>query len=164
MKNKGNIVSLVQLAAVFAVHRNTVAAWVKRGCPYLQKADRSQGIEWQFDTAEVHQWRTDQAVTNAVGDTSEADQEELYRRKLAAETTIAEVNAAKQRGEVADLEEVERQWRDTVLELRARIRQIPIRVAPQLLGVTELAEIKEILLDEVDESLTTLAFQFDDEE
>jgi len=162
-KQKGNIVSLVRLSGFFGVHRNTVSSWVKKGCPYIQKADRSRGQEWKFSTAEVAQWRTDQAVHDLIGDTASVDKEELQTRKLAAETTIAEIEAATRRGEVADLVEIEKQWTNTMIELRSRLRQLPARVAPQILGVKNLGEIKEVLLDEVDETLTTLAYQFDDE-
>ena len=163
-KSQGNIVSLTQLSGFFAVHRNTVSAWVKRGCPYVQKADRGRGQEWQFSTAEVAQWRTDQAVHDLVGDTTDVDKEELQKRKLAAETTIAEIDAATKRGEVADLVEIEKQWTNTLIELRSRLRQLPARVAPQIIGVKNLGEVKEILLDEIDETLTTLAYQFDEDE
>ena len=157
MSGKGQIVSASGLAAVFGVHRNTVNNWVKKGCPYIQKADRRRGQEWQFSTAEVAQWRTEQAIIDAVGDTATVDKEELIKRKLAAETTIAEIEAAKRKGQVAELDEIEKQWSDTIIELRARFRQLPARVAAQLVGVTSKAEIKEILLDEIDETLTVLA-------
>lgn len=139
------------------MHRNTIAAWVKQGCPFVQRGNKSQGKDWVFDTAEVAQWRADKAVRDSVGDTNESSEDELRRRKLAAETTIAEIDAAKKRGEVALLEEIERIWRDSLLELKARIRLLPSRVAGRLVGLSDETEIKSVLLDEVDQSLTVLS-------
>ncbi len=144
-------------AEIFGVHRNTVAAWVKQGCPFVQRGNKSQGKDWVFDTAEVAQWRADKAVRDSVGDTNDSSEDELRRRKLAAETTIAEIDAAKKRGEVALLEEIERIWRDSLLELKARIRLLPSRVAGRLVGLSDETEIKSVLLDEVDQSLTVLS-------
>lgn len=144
-------------AEIFGVHRNTIAAWVKQGCPFVQRGNKSQGKDWVFDTAEVAQWRADKAVRDSVGDTNESSEDELRRRKLAAETTIAEIDAAKKRGEVALLEEIERIWRDSLLELKARIRLLPSRVAGRLVGLSDETEIKSVLLDEVDQSLTVLS-------
>lgn len=123
--------------------------------PYIQKGER--GKEWQFDTADVLQWEKEQAVNNAIGDVDAVDKDELIRRKLAAETTIAEIEAAKKRGEVALLSEVEKAWRDTAVELRTRVRLIPSRVAGQLTGLSDESEIKSVLLNEVDQSLTVLS-------
>jgi len=162
--HKGNVVSLSQLAGFFGVHRNTVAAWVKKGCPFISQADRNQGREWQFSTAEVAQWRADQAVRDCIGDTTDVSKEDLIKRKLAAETTIAEIEASIRRGEVAPLSEIERQWANTIIEVRARFRQLPARVAPQVFGIKKLSEVKEILLQEVDETLTVLSYEFDEDE
>lgn len=159
----GKQVSQSECASVFGVHRNTVAAWVKKNCPVVQVGNKSQGRDWILDTAAVAQWRAEQAVQNAVGNTEAATEDELRCRKLAAEVTIAEIDAAKKRGEVALLGEVEKVWRDYLLEFKARIRQVPTRVAGQLLGVTNETEIKAVLLDEIDETLTVLSdFTVDD--
>lgn len=157
-KIRGERVSLSGLAAFFGVHRNTVTAWVKRGLPYVQKADRDKGVEWVFDTAEAAQWRIDQAVHELGGDTRDLSPAILEQRKLAAETELAEVKAALAKGEVASLDEIRRQLADNASEVKARLRQIPSRAAPQLLGVQKEKEIKAILLDEIDEVLTSIAY------
>lgn len=150
-------VSQTACADIFGVHRSTVAAWLRQGCPYVQKADKKQGKDWVLDTADVAQWRADKAVQDSVGDHDQASDEELKRRKLAAETTIVEIEAAKKRGEVALLEEIERVWINTMLEFKARVRLLPSRVAGRLVGVSDETEIKRVLLDEVDQTLTVLS-------
>jgi phage terminase Nu1 subunit (DNA packaging protein) len=160
----GKKVSQSQCASTFGVHRNTLANWLKQGCPYDQKANKPQGKDWVLDTADVAQWREDQAIKNTIGDMSQVTEDELKRRKLAAETTILEIEAAKKRGEVAPLEDMETAWRDAVLEFKARIRLLPSRCANQLTGLSDETEIKAVLLDEVDQTLTVLSEYSDDDE
>lgn len=143
------------LAELLGCSLPTITSKVQRGMPYLQKGQR--GKEWLFDSAAVVSWEKDQAIKNTIGDLSAVSEDEMKRRKLAAETTIVEIEAAKKRGEVAPLHEMEMAWRDAVLEFKARIRLLPSRVAGQLVGLDNETEIKSVLLDEVDQSLTVLS-------
>jgi len=138
------------------IHRNTLYSWVERGCPYVKKADRLRGIEWKFDSGEVVQWRLDQATQDAIADNATATEDELKRRKLAAETVLAELQTAKARGQVGDLDEFERQVTNASIEIRTRLQQMAGRVAPMLAGL-KVAQINRILRDEVDQALTVLA-------
>ena len=156
MKSKGKIVSLSALAAFLGIHRNTLYSWVERGCPYVKKADRLRGIEWKFDSGEVVQWQLDQAIQDVVADNATATEDELRRRKLAAETVLAELQTAKARGEVGSLDEFERQVTNAAIEIRKRLQQMADRVAPMVVGL-KVTEIKRILRDEVDQALTVLA-------
>jgi phage terminase Nu1 subunit (DNA packaging protein) len=143
------------LAELLGCSLPTITSKVQRGMPYLQRGQR--GKEWMFDTADVISWEKDQAIINTIGDVKGVSEDEMKRRKLAAETTILEIDAAKKRGEVAPLHEMEMAWRDAVLEFKARIRLLPSRVAGQLVGLENETEIKAVLLDEVDQSLTVLS-------
>ena len=156
MKNKGRIISLSALATFLGIHRNTLYSWVERGCPYVKKADRLRGIDWKFDSGEVVQWRLDQAIQDAIADTSTATENELRRRKLAAETVLAELQTAKARGEVGSLDEFERVVTNGSIEIRKRLQQMADRVAPMVIGL-KVSEVKRILRDEVDQALTVLA-------
>ena len=153
----GKNVSVNELSTLIGVHRDTVSSWLRRGCPYVQKANKKSGKNWLLDIKEVIEWKEAEAVRSAVGDTGLADAEELKRRKLAAETSIAEIAAAKEKQEVAEIATFEKQWASTCLEIRARFRQIPGRVASQLASIKDEPEIKEVLLDEIDEALTALS-------
>lgn len=156
-------VNRAELAEILGVSLPTITSKVNKGMPYVQKGQR--GKEWTFDTAEVFAWEKNQAIASAVGDLESVQEEELRRRKLAAETTIVEIEAAKKRGEVATIDEIERVWRDAILELKARIRLLPSRVAGRLVGLSDETEIKSVLLDEVDQSLTVLSeYSVEDED
>lgn len=153
----GRKVSQSECAAVFGVHRNTVGNWLKAGCPFIQKANKKQGKDWILNTAEVAQWRAELAVKNAVGDTKDLDEVELRKRKLAAETTVAEIEAATRRGEVATIETIEKQWTDLVIEVRQRLMQVGKRSAASLVGMKDKREIQAVIEDEIEQCLELLA-------
>lgn len=44
-----------EAAEFFGVHVATVDAWLRRGCPYLQRGNR--GKSWVFDLLDVAKWR-----------------------------------------------------------------------------------------------------------
>ena len=87
---------------------------------------------------------------------SNATEDELRRRKLAAETVLAELQTTKARGEVGSLDEFERQVTSAAIEIRTRLQQMAVRVAPMVAGL-KVSEVKRILRDEVDQALTVLA-------
>ena len=153
----GKAVSVTELAQLTGVHRDTISAWLRKGCPYLEKADKRNGKNWLLDVRAVMEWREKEAVRNALGDTNVADAEELKRRKLAAETSIAEIAAAREKEAVAEIETFEKVWQTACLEFSARLRQLPSRVATQVAALKDEAQIKEVLLDEIDQTLVALS-------
>ncbi|WP_296052312.1 terminase small subunit [uncultured Alteromonas sp.] len=144
-----------ELAELLGVTLPSIDLRIRKGMPFDCKGGR--GKPWVFDSSECVEWEKQQAINNALGDTDTTDTEELKRRKLAAETTIAEIDAAKKRGEVASLIEIERVWSQALIELRTRLRLIPARVSSRVLSLQNESDIKAALLDEVDQALTTLA-------
>ena len=142
------------LAEVFDVSMPTVDSWVRGGCPVLKRGGRGQ--EWQFDTAAVATWLRDRAVTDATGDTK-LDEAELRRRRLVADTALAELDLAKAKGLVVPLDQIERNLARAFAEVRANLRKIPGNVVSLLIGETEERKFKKVLLDEIDQVLESLA-------
>lgn len=70
---------------------------------------------------------------------------------------IAEVDAAKARGEVADIEHIQRVWAGICAESRIRFRNIPTRVVSVLVGETDERKIKDVLQSEIDQVLDGMA-------
>ena len=115
-----------------------------------------RGKEWKFDNSEVTSWRIDRKVAEATG-AERADEEELRRRKLAAETELAELELAKARGDVVGVAQIERNLSSLFAEIRTNVRNIPDRVVSSLIGMTSEREFKEILLREIDLVLSALS-------
>lgn len=149
---KGQIVNRTGLSDVFGVAMNTIDAWVRAGCPFIQRG-QGRGKEWQFNTAAVAKWRADIAVKDATG-TTQTDEAEISRRKAMAGMRLAELNLAKAMGEVAPIAEFERAQAGRDAAVRANIMNVPARVVLQLLGETDETVFKTKLREEL-----TLALQ-----
>ncbi len=49
------IVNRAELASIFDISLPTVDAWVRKGCPVVERGGR--GREWQFFVPDVFNWR-----------------------------------------------------------------------------------------------------------
>lgn len=151
----GRRVNKGDLAAVFGVSLTTIGGWVRRGCPFLVAGSKT--VPWEFDTAAVARWREQQAAIAAQGDTSDLDIDEAKRRKLAAEAALAEIDLARARGEVVEIEQVAEVIGEQFSALRARLMAMPSKVAPLVIGVGDLGEVREVIDDHVRDALAELS-------
>jgi phage terminase Nu1 subunit (DNA packaging protein) len=156
-KLAGKKVSQSECAIVFGIHRNTLGSWLKQGCPYVKKANKALGINWILDTAAVAQWREEQAIKNTVGDLTALGEDELKRRKLQAETSILEIDAAKKRGEVAPIDDMERAWQNISIAISTRMLLVPGRCSMHLLMIDNETVIKNLIEEEIRQGLTEAA-------
>lgn len=143
---KGKQVTRQALADVFGVSLPTIDAWVRKGCPFVEKGGR--GREWQFNTAQVSKWLRDRDVEEATGGIPD-DLEELKLREQKAKTELTELELAERKGEVALIAEFERIWAMSMGQLRQNILGVPQRAVLQLLGETDERVFKEKLKNEI---------------
>lgn len=148
-------VNRAELAEILGVSLPTITSKVSKGMPFEQRGGR--GKEWTFDTAAVFQWEKEQAILSATGDLSSVTDDELKRRKLAAETTLVELEAAKKRGEFIPREEIEKLLSELVIATRTRLLLVPRRCAVHLIGLSDETEIRGIIEAEQLEALTELS-------
>ncbi|ATG35911.1 putative terminase small subunit [Phaeobacter piscinae] len=154
-KNRGREVNRTELAEINGVSLPTVESWVRRGCPVVQRGGR--GRAWQFNTAEVRNWREDDIRAEA-SNATHANKDELLLRKLRAETEQVELDLAKAREQVVPVDQFERAMTKAFGEVRAGLRNaLPGRVARRLLGESDETKMKEVMLDEVDQILLVLS-------
>lgn len=78
-------------------------------------------------------------------------------RKLRAEATLAELELAKQREEVAPLSECEKAWEQFCVILRTNMLNIPTRIAGSIIGETDERRLKAVLREEITLALQTAA-------
>jgi terminase small subunit / prophage DNA-packing protein len=147
-------VNLQQACEHLGKSPNTLKAWFKRGCPVQIKGN--QKTEWKIALADVLRWREEQAINEAISDLPD-DIEQLKIRKLKAETLLIEIEAAKKRGEVALLEEVERVMTAMAIEIRTGLLLIPQRLASQIVNLNSSAEVQKLMTEEITLVLTALS-------
>lgn len=163
-KGRGKKVNRAELATVFGVSLVTIDAWVRAGCPFDERGT-GKGSPWVFDTADVAAWRESRAFENG-GQGEQTDDNALKRRKMTAETQLAELELAREMGLVAPLDQMERALQRVFAEIRGNLRNIPSRVASLIVGETDERILKSTLLAEIDlvlESLTTFDLADDTE-
>lgn len=151
--NKGKQVNRTELATLFGVSLPTVDGWVRNGIPHHRPLG-SRSV--MFNTADVANWLRDRAREEATG-AAPADEQQLKRRKLLAETEEAELKLAKAKGEVAPVREFERATAGLMATIRQNIMNVPARAVLQLLGCTDEAEFKAKLRAELVLALETAA-------
>lgn len=83
-------------------------------------------------------------------DVKSADFYQHKARKMKADADIAEIEAAKRRGDAIDAQEVKQAWSMIISEVRANLlSNTPQRIASRMVGVTDEVGIKKIVKEEI---------------
>lgn len=143
-----------QVAEVFGISLPTVDAWVRQGCPVVQRGSR--GVEWAFDTAAVVKWRHQRALEDATGD-KQQDSDEIERRTKLAKMRQAELKVAEEMSLVAPVREFEQAQAARYTLIRANLLNVPGRAVLQLLGEMDETIFKQKLRAEIILALDTAA-------
>lgn len=150
------LLSSIELAKHYKVQRSTIYTWIKEGCPIAEQGAQGKSAH-MFDSLDVAKWREKRAVQNIIGNAEVLSKEEAQRRKLQAEASLTELELARKRGEVADLTEMQAELSHKFAEVRSAMRKIPERTVLRVVGETDEAKIKAILLQEIDSALQAIA-------
>ncbi|MCF7728667.1 terminase small subunit [Sulfitobacter sp. M22] len=156
-------VSLSGLATLLNRDRNTVMKWtVDEDFPIIQRADKSAGLNWIFDVADVVKFLETKASRNAatalVGDLG-ADGigiEEAKRRKAVAESVLAELNVDQTLGTVVLISDALEQVASEYSALRNALQNIASKVSVDLTGLDKEYEIQKIIDAAILDALSTL--------
>jgi phage terminase Nu1 subunit (DNA packaging protein) len=143
-----------EVARHMGVTPPTIDRWIKDGMPVVQRGSR--GVEWVFDLPEVIRWWGDRREKLALGD-APTDLDEIQKRTATARMLQAELELAKAMGQVAPLDQMERNLSKLFAELRANMRNIPGNIVTQLIGETDERRFKQVLLQEIDQALEAMA-------
>jgi phage terminase Nu1 subunit (DNA packaging protein) len=151
------IVSAAALAEYYEVDRRTVTNWVNSDppCPSWK-----EGNERKFDTAKVADWRERNAARRAADDArreSPADYEDAKARKMAADAELAELQLAKERGELIAVEDALAERVRVYGHLRAKLLNMPAKYAASTVGCRTIAESKIRWEDAVAEAMAVLS-------
>ena len=151
----GRQVNRSELAETFGKSLPTVSAWVKSGCPVVERG--RQGREWVFDTADVADWLEQRAVAAVEGQSVLMDIEEARRRKLVAEAVMAEADADQRLAKLILVEDAEELFGAECATVRTRLLALPSNWAPAVHRCKTVAEVYSILEKAVIEALEDLS-------
>lgn len=141
--------SLMRVAALLDVHRNTVSKWIDDGCPVIQRADRDRGVEWELSLSEIVEWRMSRAVQNAVagyqGEAGQIAKEEADRRRAVANAITAEISADEALGTVVARADAEADIASFCQVLKTGLSNMASKVAARAATMTSAAEIEDMV-------------------
>lgn len=140
----GDTVTEADLAALLAVSTRRVRQLAEQGV--LERIERGR-YELGASIRAL--------MENAAGNGSELQRERI--RKLRADATRAELELARERNEVAPIEQMESIWNTALATIRANMLNIPQRVVTQIIGETNEARMKAALTAEIKMALVTAA-------
>lgn len=141
------------IAEICGVTTETIRNWISSGMP-TRKGEKGERL---YLPAEVMRWREERAAKVALDSVAVTDIEEAKRRKLAAEAAMAELELAKQRGEVAEIEVVAEEVGAALAACRARLLGIGAMTAPRLALAEGAAPMKAIVDDAVRTALEEIS-------
>lgn len=156
----GRLVNRADLAGIFGVSVNTVTNWIEKGCPYVERG--SNGVEWQFDTAAVIDWRIQRAVENVAvnagedgpKDSSKARREDADCRRAVANAIVAEINADEALKAVVSRHDAVADMATFCQVLRTGLSNMASKVAGRAATMTNASEIEAMAKAEMNRAFT----------
>ena len=131
VKNPLNALKQNDIAALFGVTDRTIRNWNDEGLP-----GNGEGRGRVYDWPLVLAWR-DARISGFRGSGSDLSDKE---RKLRAEADLAEMEAAKEAGQLLDANEVQQAWEAFLSRLKVNLDGLPDRAAPLIEDGMNLAE------------------------
>ncbi len=149
--------SLTRAATELGLHRNTLSAWLDRGCPAVTKADRSRGVDWQLKLGDIFDWRVKTAVDDALsgfhGEAGQITKDEADRRKAVAQAQLAEIEVDERRRLVVLRSDAESMAADFAQALRSGVDNGIAKTAGRAATMTDPHEIMEFFWAEWNRSM-----------
>ena len=140
------------LASYFKVSGRTIANWRTLGLPMLSRNryDIAACIEWYAD------WKSAQAMKTVTG-TKFVDEESASLRKLVAEAEMKEIQVAKERGELVNVQDSVKALERFTTPLRSALLGFPSRVSPYLVMVPSQTDAAIILESNIRDLMDRMA-------
>lgn len=150
----GKTVNKAELAAIFGVSLTAIENWLANGLPYVEKG--GPGTSYKFDSAQVIEWRVDQAVEKAADSAAKGKGEPLTR-KITAEAALAELKLDRELGRLVAIEDVEKTWDKLSTACRARLLAIPARIGPVAFAAESVDDVRDLIEESIHLALNELA-------
>lgn len=150
-------VNRAKLAEVFGISVDTVSAWIKRGCPVLHRGRK--GVEWKFNTADVHRWQIEELTGVEGGVDPERPPPNMAKesaRRAQYEADLKELELRHKRGELIEMSVMLDVVRSEYATVRTRLGSLPGRLAVKV-DPARAIELQPIIADEVDDVLKELS-------
>ena len=154
----GKIVNQSELIEILNVSDRTIWRWQKDGMPV--KSTGSNGACNEYDTRVVIDWMVQREINRRVVNGEDGQRYDLdgERARLTYhQANIASLDEQVREGKLIPADVVENRWIGFVLAFKAKVRSIPVKSAHQFISLTDLNQIQDCLIKNLDEALAELA-------
>lgn len=152
---QGVEVNMIGLGKLMGVEGSTIRAWVEKGMPH----QGGKGRQYVFDSAECVRWRMnlecesiEAKYDNPAADEIEMGINEAKRRREVANALTAELALAKERDQLANIDDLVSAFEDALVNVRASLVSMSSRLSG-ILSHQESDDIGRLLDAEVDDIL-----------
>ncbi len=153
MKNSHPTYPVKTIATLLLISDRRVQQLTKEGI--IPKAERGK-----YHLAPTVQGYIRYLQSRTLGTATQSNTPEYHQekaRKIKAEADIAEMDAAKMAETLVLVDDVKHAWSELVTEVRTRLRNLPVRILPSIIGETNETRLKDVLLAEIDDALLAIA-------
>ena len=145
--------SLEKTAQLFGVDPRTIQRWLRDGCPGTKDAKG----RWSLNSAVVSEWLRERERTLVLGEVSDIDEGEARRRKIAAEAALAEFDLAMKTGAAISIDDHGKSMDTAFGNVRAKLLNLGAKIAPLVIGSTNVTETKDLIDGGIREVLAELS-------
>jgi phage terminase Nu1 subunit (DNA packaging protein) len=147
------LLSQKDLSEELGLSLRQTAEWTARpGAP-----KKKVGGSWKYLWPDFNRWYVEERVSSAVERVKPADLEEARARKTSAEAELAELQLAKERGQLITVEDAAKGADEVFDRVRARLIAVPGKEAHRFVGLKKLPEAVKALGEVVDVALRELS-------
>lgn len=154
------------LAKVFGVADRNIGKWVDQGMPFVKGSGIGAGNRRMYRVADCVKWRVETDMERAkefygVQEPSPEQEEiiqldEARRRKEVATALQAELTLAKEREQVANIDDLMANFAESLIRVRAKLVSMPSRMSG-LLAYLDEAEIEKKMDSDITDILNELS-------
>lgn len=157
------IANRTELSQILGISLTTVDSYVREGMPAEERADRSRGKQWEFDTTKVINWLIARALERERGgaraDGGAESWQDARARNIAVTANLRELEYKQKLGELVSIDDVAEKVGQEYAVVKSRLRAIPGRMAQILSPEMLPEEVERRLKEEVRASLAALSEQ-----
>ena len=153
--------SVADAAEIIGVHRNTLAKWLKEGCPAERQADVEAGISWLVSIPAVIEWRIAQQVEAAVSSLDggeKVSEDEAKRRRTLAQAIQEEIKADEALRRVVAIADVADRVAQEYAAVRSHLQAVGAKIAGRAATMTSAPEIQDLVDDAIRDALEAMQY------
>ena len=141
-----------EISEVLDVNPSSIDLWKRKGMP----CTKDSAGKWVYDAKEIMEWRIKKEVAKEAAKSKkpksqrQQTKDQHYERKLKAEADLAELRVKEVEGSLVQKDLFVTAIEDDYAVVRTALRNMPSKLASQLLHKEDPGEVETLLTDEIE--------------